>query len=304
MDTKRKITIVGMGALGVMYGDMIARSLGWDALTFLADRDRIDRYKKEGVFCNGKECTFQMKAEAEEADLLIFAVKGTALKAAMDLAAGAVGEDTVILSLLNGISSEEILGQRFGNGHIVHCVAQGMDAVKLGNKLTYEHVGELRIGVPDKERGYLVQKAAAVLESARIPYVVEEDILHRIWSKWMLNVGVNQVIMVYEGTYGTIQKPGEARDMMIAAMEEVMELSRCENAGVGREDMEGYLRLLDTLNPEGMPSMRQDGLSRRYSEVDMFAGTVIEKAQKHGVEVPVNRMLYRRVKEMEAAYGR
>ena len=304
MDTKRKITIVGMGALGVMYGDMIARSLGWDALTFLADRDRIDRDKKEGVFCNGKECTFQMKAEAEEADLLIFAVKGTALKAAMDLAAGAVGEDTVILSLLNGISSEEILGQRFGNCHIVHCVAQGMDAVKLGNKLTYEHVGELRIGVPDKGRGYLVQKAAAVLESARIPYVVEEDILHRIWSKWMLNVGVNQVIMVYEGTYGTIQKPGEARDVMIAAMEEVMELSRCENAGVGREDMEGYLRLLDTLNPEGMPSMRQDGLSRRYSEVDMFAGTVIEKAQKHGVEVPVNRMLYRRVKEMEAAYGR
>lgn len=302
MNTERKIAIVGMGALGVMYGDMIVRALGQDALTFLADRDRIGRYKEEGVFCNGKKCTFQMESEPEEAGLLIFAVKGTALKETMELAAGAVGKDTVILSLLNGISSEEILGQWFGSGHIVHCVAQGMDAVKLGNKLTYEHIGELRIGTPEKENAYLAERAAAILESARIPYVVEEDILHRIWSKWMLNVGVNQVIMVYEGTYGTIQKPGEARDVMIEAMEEVIELSRHENAGVTREDMEGYLRLLDTLNPEGMPSMRQDGLSRRYSEVDMFAGTVIEKARKYGLEVPVNRMLYRRVKEMEAAY--
>ena len=302
MNTERKIAIVGMGALGVMYGDMIVRALGQDALTFLADRDRIGRYKEEGVFCNGKKCTFQMESEPEEAGLLIFAVKGTALKETMEFAAGAVGKDTVILSLLNGISSEEILGQWFGSGHIVHCVAQGMDAVKLGNKLTYEHIGELRIGTPEKENAYLAERAAAILESARIPYVVEEDILHRIWSKWMLNVGVNQVIMVYEGTYGTIQKPGEARDVMIEAMEEVIELSRHENAGVTREDMEGYLRLLDTLNPEGMPSMRQDGLSRRYSEVDMFAGTVIEKARKYGLEVPVNRMLYRRVKEMEAAY--
>ncbi len=302
MNTKSRIVMVGMGALGVMYGDRIVRSLGQEALTFLADRDRIDRYKREGVFCNGEKCTFQIETGAKEAGLLIFAVKGTALKEAMELAAGAVGKDTVILSLLNGISSEEILGQRFGSGHIVHCVAQGMDAVKLGNKLTYEHMGELRIGVPKKEDAYLLKKAAAILEAAGIPYVVEEDILHRIWSKWMLNVGVNQVIMVYEGTYGTIQKPGEARDTMIAAMEEVMELSRHENAGVTREDMEGYLRLLDTLNPQGMPSMRQDGLSHRYSEVDMFAGTVIEKAQKYGVEVPVNQMLYRKVKEMEAGY--
>lgn len=176
MDMKSKIAIVGMGALGVMYGDMIVRSLGQDSLTFLADRDRIDMYKREGVFCNGRKCEFQIEAEAGEADLLIFAVKGTALKEAMELAAGAVGENTIILSLLNGISSEEILKQRFGSGHIVYCVAQGMDAVKLGNELTYEHIGELRIGVPEKEKQYLAEKAAAILKSARIPYVVEEDI--------------------------------------------------------------------------------------------------------------------------------
>ena len=50
--------------------------------------------------------------------------------------------------------------------------------------------------------------------------------------------------------------------------------------------------------------MRQDGLSHRYSEVEMFAGTVIKKAGKYRLEVPVNQMLYRKVKEMEASYKR
>lgn len=296
------ITIVGMGALGILYGDMFTEAFGKEAVTFLADEDRIEKYEKNGVFCNGRKCDFQMKPEAEPSNLLIFAVKGTSLEEAVKLAEDAVMEDTVILSLLNGISSEEILAERLKKGHIIHCIAQGMDAVKLGNELTYAHKGELRIGTPDDAEKPYLNKAAEILSQAKIPHVVEEDILHRLWGKWMLNVGVNQVIMVTEGNYGTVQKPGEARDMMLAAMKEVLQLSKAAGTGVTQEDIDTYIALLDTLNPEGMPSMRQDGLSHRYSEVDFFAGTVIEKAEKYGIEVPVNRMLYDRVKAMEAEY--
>lgn len=298
----RKIAIVGMGALGILYGDMITSALGREAVTFLADEKRIAKYKKEGVFCNGRPCAFQMMSKAEPADLLIFAVKGTALQEAMELAEDAVGEDTVILSLLNGISSEEILQRHYQKGHIIHCIAQGMDAVKLGNQLTYSHKGELRIGTPEESLNPYLERTVELLKEAGVPYVVEEDILHRLWGKWMLNVGVNQVVMVTEGTYRTIQRPGEERNMMFAAMEEVRRLSECAGTGVTREDLESYVALVDTLNPDGMPSMRQDGISKRYSEVDFFAGTVIEKAKQYGLEVPVNRWLYEKVKEMEAKY--
>lgn len=296
------ITIIGMGALGILYGDILTASLGRDAVTFLADERRIQKYKQEGVYCNGRLCDFRMSSQAAPADLLIFAVKGNSLNDAIKSAENAVGEDTIILSLLNGISSEEILAEHFSKGHIVHCIAQGMDAVKLGNKLTYSHKGELRIGTPDPALAPFVERTAEILKSADVPYVVEEDILHRLWSKWMLNVGVNQVVMVNEGTYGTIQQPGEARDMMLAAMEEVKKLSEYAKTGVTEEDIKSYVNLVDSLNPDGMPSMRQDGVSRRYSEVELFAGTVIKKAAQYGLPVPVNRMLYQKVKEMEAAY--
>lgn len=297
-----KITIVGMGALGILYGERITSTLGKEAVTFLADEKRVTKYQTEGVYCNGKKCDFQVTAKAEPADLLIFAVKGTTLQEAMELAKDAVSDDTILLSVLNGISSEEMMADYFDKGHIVHCIAQGMDAVKLGNKLTFANEGELRIGTPDAEKQAYVERAAQMLKEAGVPYVVEEDIQHRLWCKWMLNVGVNQVVMVEEGTYDTIQKPGKAREKMIAAMEEVRRLSELAGTGVTKEDLDAYVALVDTLNPEGMPSMRQDGLAGRYSEVDFFAGTVIRKAKEYDLPVPVNQSLYDTVKKIESVY--
>lgn len=300
-----RITIIGMGALGVMYGTVFAENMGSEAVTFLADKKRILRYRKEGVFCNGKRCDFRFQEAAERAqaaELLIFAVKATALAEAVAMAKPYIGSDTVILSVLNGISSEEVIGAALGTVHVLYCVAQGMDAVKIGNELTYANLGTLCIGIPETEpekEGKLKQ-VEELFKRAGLPYVRESDIRHRIWSKWMLNVGVNQVVMVTKGTYRTIQEEGQPRALMIAAMEEVMALAEKAGIPVTRDDLDGYVALVDTLNPDGMPSMRQDGLAGRYSEVELFAGTVIRKAQEYQLEVPVNRELYRIIQEMEA----
>ena len=206
--------------------------------------------------------------------------------------------------MLNGISSEEVIGHILGREHMLYCVAQGMDAVKLGNRLTYSHMGEICIGIPESEaeKEPLLKKVTDLFDETGLPYTREADILRRLWCKWMLNVGVNQAVMVAEGTYGTVQKLGKERHMMMDAMAEVVALAEKENIQVTGEDLQSYVDLVDTLNPEGMPSMRQDGLAHRRSEVEFFAGTVIRKAEKHGLDVPVNRELYQRITEMEKAY--
>lgn len=305
----QNITIVGMGALGILYGDFFARALGDEHVRFVADKGRIARYKKEGVSCNGHPCHFRFQDSAlagpeVQTDLLIFAVKATGLEAAIETAKNCVGENTVILSVLNGITSEEIIGQAFGKEHVLYCVAQGMDAVKLGNALNYEHMGQLCIGIPaeEPEKEECLKRVLALFDRTGLPYTREKDIRRRLWSKWMLNVGVNQVVMVTEGTYGTIQKPGEAREMMKAAMAEVVALAGKEGVQVTEEDLQAYVNLMDTLNPDGMPSMRQDGIEKRPTEVEFFAGTVIKKAEEYGLAVPVNRELYRRVLEMERSW--
>lgn len=297
----KDIAIIGMGALGLLYGDMLQAAFD---VGFIVDPRRKAAYANQPIVINGVEKSFRLldTGAVNPADLLIFAVKGTHLAQAMEDAAGYVGPDTIMISLLNGISSEDILGRRFGFDHIVYCIAQGMDAVREGRSLRYTQKGKLCIGLPGGRVSADLEALCAAFEAAGVPYAVEPDILHRQWSKFMLNVGLNQVLMVHEGNYGTVQKPGPVRDEMIAAMREVIPISVLEGVPVTEADIRDYLDLIATLSPDGMPSMRQDGLARRKSEVELFSGTVRALAAKHGLAVPVNEALYRSIQAIEAGY--
>jgi 2-dehydropantoate 2-reductase len=300
----KNISIIGMGALGILFGQHLTEKMGRESVCFVANDRRIQKYESGKVHCNGKLCDFRMVSDqhkGDSADLVIFAVKSTALVEALDTAKHQIGENTIIISLLNGISSEEIIGARYGMERIIRCVALGMDAVKIGYDLTYTKMGQLCVGIlPDEsDKSDKLDMLCKLFDEVDLPYTKEEDILHRLWSKFMLNVGVNQAVMVYEGTYATIQQPGEAREVMIGAMREVMMLAKYEGVMLTEEDLMAYVDLMDTLSADGMPSMRQDGLANRKSEVELFSGTVLKLAEKHGIELPVNEMLYRRILDME-----
>lgn len=300
-----RIAIVGMGALGILYGGFLTDQLGRDSVGFVADPVRRERYGAARITSNGRACDFRLipsEQPCAPADLVIFAVKATGLERAMEDAAGQIGDSTILLSLLNGISSEEQLAARFGGRNVVYCVAQGMDAVKRNFDLTYTVMGQLCVGAPRAEQIPALDAVCELFDRTGLPYVREADILRRQWGKLMLNVGVNQVVMVFEGNYGTIQAPGKPRDMMIAAMREVMALARCEGVRITEDDLNFYVDLMNKMSPAGMPSMRQDGLNRRRSEVELFSGTVRRLAKKHGLEVPVNDWLYKTVAEMESQY--
>lgn len=214
-----------------------------------------------------------------------------------------VGENTIILSALNGISSEAVIGEVYGMDKILYCVAQGMDAVKVGNELTYKHMGMLCFG--ERESGILspkVKKVAEFFEKMEVPYEAVTDMYRRQWGKFMLNVGVNQTVAIFESNYGGVQRDGQARTTMISAMREVIALSKAEGVNLTEDDLNYWLDILDTLNPEGKPSMRQDMEARRYSEVELFSGTVLELGRKYGIATPVNEQLYDRIKTVESRY--
>ncbi len=303
----KNVAIIGMGALGIMYGELLSKSLAHDHLVFLGNQKRIQKFNDQGVYCNKSKCDFKMIDPNQtdfKADLLIFAVKATALEDSIELAKQVVSEDTIIVSVLNGISSEEIIQAKLNKGIIIKSVAQGMDALKINNQLTYQNFGVICTGLSkdEKENKESLDSLIHFYDQVNLPYVLEEDIDYRLWAKWMLNVGVNQVVMVYEGTFDTVQKSGEARDLMIAAMDEVILIAQQTGINLSTKDRDTYVGIVDSLNPDGMPSMRQDGLAKRYSEVELFAGTVISKAKSLTCDVPVNKLLYDKVKKMEAHY--
>ena len=134
-----------------------------------------------------------------------------------------------------------------------------------------------------------------------LAYKVPDDILREQWNKLMLNTGVNQVTAVYGAPYSLIQKEGEARTMMIEAMREVLRVADTQDIDLTEADIDYWLELLATLNPEGHTSMCQDVLAGRPTEVDLFAGTMLKIAKEEGFSLPVNAFLYEKLKELEGA---
>lgn len=302
----KTVSIIGLGALGMGFGHLLLKSMPKEDLRIIAGENRINRYNEQGIYVNGELCSFHYVTPEEKgipADLVLFMVKFNQLQSAIEDAKNQIGNNTIIMSALNGISSEEIIGETYGMENMLYCVAQGQDGIKAGNRLNYHHMGMLCFG--DREPGGVSEKVKTVakfFENTNFPHEVETNMDIRLWGKFMLNVGVNQTVAVYEGTYGDIQKQGQARDTMIAAMREVLVLSGKVGVKLSEDDLDYWLSVVDVLNGAGKPSMRQDLEARRYSEVELFSGTVLKLGQKYGVATPVNQKLYDRITQIENQY--
>lgn len=301
-----KVSIIGLGALGILYADHLSKKIQFNDLRIIADQKRIDRYKREGIYCNGEECKLNYLSSdlvVEPADLLIFAVKYTHLQEAIKSVKHHIGENTIILSVLNGIESENDIAKVYGEKHNLYCVAQGMTASKVGNKMTYKHKGILCFGELNQEQNSKkVERLKAFFDIVEMPYEINNQMETKLWSKLMANVGINQTVAYFNTTNQTIQKDSPERNMMISAMEEVLAVAQKEGITLSKEDLVYWLKIFDGLNSEGMPSMAQDIKSKRYSEIELFAGTIVRFGKKYDVPVPVNTAFYKHFIDLEAGY--
>ena len=117
--------IVGMGALGLLYADVIVRARGNEGVVFVLDEQRLEKYNNAIFTINGEEKTFPMisNREVKPVDLVIVAVKYNGLKSAIETMRPCVDEHTIIMSVMNGIDSEEIIADAFGKEHSIYTVA-------------------------------------------------------------------------------------------------------------------------------------------------------------------------------------
>jgi 2-dehydropantoate 2-reductase len=147
-----------------------------------------------------------------------------------------------------------------------------------------------------------IYRVKRFFDQVGIGYQIDNRMDRKIWAKFMLNVGVNQVVSVFGEDFGSVKKPGEARELMIAAMAEVIPVAQREGVDLNKADITYWLEVVDALSDRGKPSMRQDVEAKRPSEVELFSGTVVALGKKHGIKTPVNAMLYEKIMTMEKSY--
>ena len=188
-------------------------------------------------------------------------------------------------------------------GHTLWSVAIGMDATRTGRTLVFNQAGKIQFGERSGEMTDRVQAVADYLDECGIANEPCGDILYKQWNKLMVNDGLNQAAAAFDQPYGGLRQPGKAQDMMRAAMQEVIRLANLEGVPLPPDNDVRFIdAMMPTFNPDGMPSMRQDVLAKRPTEVEEFAGVVRQRAKKYGMPTPANDFFYTRIREIEAGY--
>ncbi len=304
MQTKKikTIAIVGAGAMGAAYASMFSDAASF-SLFFLASGQRYLRLKKKPLTVNGRPYAIpvlQPKEVGAPVDLVLVALKHHHLPEALEDIKAVVGEETILLSVMNGLESEQIIGSVCGMEKMLYAIAVGIDAVREGNHFSYARPGKIIFGEgSQKDQGRRVTLLQEALTRAAIPHEVPPDMQRVMWWKFMINVGINQASAVLRAPYGVFQSSGNALALMQMLMQEVVMLAGKAAVNLSRKDLDDWLAVLATLAPEGKTSMLQDIEAERKTEVEIFSGRVVSLGLQHGIATPVNQTILHIIKAME-----
>lgn len=295
-----KVGIIGMGAIGGFIAAQI-NNYSPNSIYILGEEERITRYKEQGWICvNGKDYDFQSLTpdNPQPLDLIILSVKYHHLKSAIQLMKNFVGENTVIISLMNGINTEKEVGAIYGMDKVLYSFIVEISAVKTGRNII-ANKGKIVFNSLQKD-DEKISVLASYFDKVNIVFEIAPNIIKEIWWKFMINVGINQTSAVLNATYGDCQSIEEIKSIIDAAMKEVISISKLEGVNLDeKEDLKRWHIVLDALNPQGMTSMLQDMRAKRKTEVEMFSGVICELGKKHNTITPVNEMLFKLIKAKE-----
>jgi len=322
----QSIAVVGAGAMGAMYAVHLADA-GFD-VSFVATGERAERLRRDGIVVNGVRRSFpvidphpsgpdrrtdpaapldparppeaaptaDLETPSDPVDLLVVAVKADHLAESIELLAPLVTPHTTILSVLNGLDSEQALAARFADEQVVLSMAAGMETQRIDGAVRFRRVGRFSIGVnpalPAEAQARQQARVTAltdVFDRSGLAWQIPPDIRHAMWWKFMVNVGVNLASAVLRAPYGAFKIDGPARDLSRALMLEVVAVGRLEGITLTDADLAQWDAVLAGQPDDGWTSTLQDVHAGRPTEVEMFAGRVVALGRHHGIPTPVNQ---------------
>lgn len=292
-----KVLLCGLGAVGLTYANKLKDVC---ELKILADAARVERYTKTPPELNYKKiCLDYITPDKSwNPDLIIITTKYQGLDSAIEYIKNFVSEKTIIISLINGISSEDRIAERYGKDKVLHSYFIGHSAVRDANLVFQDGVGKIVFGSPYKENSEKVEKLAEFFRRNNIDYEIPEDIIYSLWLKFTLNIFANQASAIMNLSFGEMKNP-KFKEFAKSVIKEVVSIAEKERVN-GFENLEtDALKALSLMSDDGKTSMLQDILACRKTEVDIFGGEILRLGEKYKIPVPYNQVMYDMIKVME-----
>ena len=279
----RNVIICGLGSLGVVYANKLSKICN---LKILADNKRIAKYKKNPPSLNGKslELSYLTPDSCFSADLIIIATKFNGLDSAIRYIKNFIHKDTIVISLLNGISSEEIIKNTYPNLSIPKAFYIGHSAIRNNQNVAHDGVGKIVLEPnPDLEKFF---------RDNDINYELSENIIYSQWVKLGVNIILNELSAIYRCKVGALRNREDFTPLAKDIINEIKTVAELYKVGPLENYEQDIWASINLVADDGITSMYQDVLSNRETEIDIFSGEIIRLGRIYGVETPINTRLY------------
>ena len=291
----KTVLICGIGAVGSIYANKI-NQYDSNNLKILVDEKRLKQYTKTPKIFNGKELILDYILPDDtnyKADLIIIATKYDGLNDAIKNIKNFVKEDTIILSLLNGVTSEELIAEVYGSKHVPLAYFIGHSAMRNGNIITHDGTGDIVFGIKDEKTNDIndIKLLKDYFDKVGISYKTPRNMYRSLWLKFMLNIATNQPSAILNMTFGQMQKNKNFQNFYIKIMEEVLQIAKLQGVQDTETMIPEAIEAFNKMSPNGKTSMLQDIEAGRKTEVEMFAGTIMKLGEKHNLPTPYNHIL-------------
>jgi 2-dehydropantoate 2-reductase len=306
-----KITVVGSGALGCLIAGFLKNRTKEDVWLVDHFSDRAKKIGSDGIKVEAGANSFTAKVnvtaspkEIGRSDLVILCVKSYSTEDASKEIKDLVGNTTNILTLQNGIGNIQILNDMFGAEKIIGGVTNHGATLLGAGHVRHAGKGETIIGRPDGRVLGAVRDIAGVLTKAGLDTKVSKDIDSIIWSKLVINVGINALTAITRLNNGMLIQLDDSRQVMRGAVQEAVKVVKRKRIKLSYDDPIQKVESVCKATAGNVSSMLQDVLNGKRTEIDFINGAIVRHAKALGIPTPINEVLTNLVKTIESAYDK
>ena len=303
MDEIKKVSLIGLGAIGSFFAPRLYNWLDKGNFRVIADGERNERLETRGLTVNDINYKFPVITpdyDKDTSDLIIISVKSTALDQAIKDIKNQVGPDTLILCILNGIDNEEKVASVYGWEHVLYSymyanIEMKNSIVKYSPSKVCVHFGE----ATNHSYSDRVLKVKQLFDTCNISYQISEDMLFSMWYKYLANLSINMAGALLSLPIGAIFASEHVSAIVDAIIDEAIEVANAKGINITKQDFKEQEESFKKIKYNNKPSSLTDLDNKKPTEVDVFSGAIMNLGNELGINTPINTLIYHAIKAYE-----
>jgi 2-dehydropantoate 2-reductase len=297
-----RVLVVGAGGVGGYFGARLARA--GTPVTFLARGAHLEAMRRDGLRVRSAvdgEWAVEVDAVGDVAgrppdDAVLFCVKSFDTETAALAIRPAIGPDTAVVSLQNGVDNEDTLDRILGRGHAVGGVAYVFATVASPGVIVHSLAGRIVMGELDGRPNGRLEPLQSAFTAAGVPADVVGDIRRALWEKYLLISAQAGTTALTRAPIGVIRAVPETWRMYRMIVEELAAVAQAAGVSLADGVTDSILKAAEGLAPEALSSLYHDLVQGRRLELEALHGHAVRLGQRLGVPTPTVLAVYAALK--------